>query len=454
MQLLPAPGVKSPAATIILHGVRMTQRTRSRGDPHVATYTPCSGKMFYSNTTTATTNYNGSRVGTYEYMLDYVTPGFKRQSANGRVFNNPLTKHKYSYSATPSSVVFLENPPSVVGATTRYRQEWQNMYAVVKGPLKAPVDPVQPTGHLLYNWVPNLDETSLMSRAATAALSDSREKSAQGLVIVAEMRKTLETLRNPIAASLKHLRNIPKEVRRKRTRRNSGSVDVAVAKEIAKGASSQYLAWFYGLRTVMFDVEDVMAGLEKQYFDRQTGRGFVADEYVAAPVVANLYSHAASHNATVTETYRERCEVRAGAMIQLEGMTTASRLGFDIRSIPEALWELTPWSFVVDWFVNVQDVLGALEAVVSGKFLAQWIVRKRYLTFTRQVSGHHVTSVGASWLTIGSPCTDGDKVVVEMYDRIPQDIRQLIALKGKFNLSKIPATAAISLVVQQLLKGR
>lgn len=202
----------------------------------------------------------------------------------------------------------------------------------------------------------------------------------------------------------------------------------------------------------MFDIEEILGAFEERINDRKTGRGFAEDEYVAAPVVDTWNDGSASHNATVTATYRESCVVRAGALVQLEAVGRIQRLGFDIRKIPEAAWELLPWSFVVDWFLNVQQVIAAIEATASNQFLAQWITRKRRLEWTRQTSDHRVGTAGGTWLTITSPCQDGEKVVVEMYDRFPQELSKMIGLHLNVSLNKVPTLAAISLVLQQLTK--
>jgi hypothetical protein len=42
------------------------------------------------------------------------------------------------------------------------------------------------------------------------------------------------------------------------------------------------------------------------------------------------------------------------------------------RLDPEVLWNLQPWTWLVDWFVNFGDVLGNLSAIISDGLVMQY----------------------------------------------------------------------------------
>jgi len=426
----------------------MPSRVRFRGLSNVPTYLPGEYRTFYNDHATDTLNYNGSRSGKYEWMSDTVTPGFARRRNNHEIFNNPMSRYTYSYTAIPSTTIFSDIIPTWNGIGHVIRQEGYNLLAAARGPLHPPNQPGNPAGDLLYNWVPSLDEDRLMNLAGAKALSDSNGKSAQGLVIAAEMQKTLETLKHPLKASFVALRNVPKILRNK----NSRSIPLGQLKNAASGASNQYLTWFYGLRTIMFDIEDIQQALSKKISDRVTGRGFQDDSTFSIDVV-NCFS-SQPFQADLTFRYDESVEFRAGALVQLDAVpSTADNLGFSLRKIPEAAWELLPWSFVVDWFVNVGDSIGALQAAMLNKFLAQWMTRKRTLVFTNTVSNFAFLPAYTNWI-VNQPCVDTETVIVEMYDRFPVNLGKFVLPTFQLSLKKVPTLAAISLVVQQLTKGR
>lgn len=427
----------------------MPSRTRTTGSPHVPTYVAGFVTQTRVSGSPTTTNFNGSRVGVYERMDDFVTPGFRRLSASGKIINSAMSRQRFTYTASPSTYMFTDSPPSV-GTPLIVTQTQFNDFGQALGPLKPPEHPTVPTGHLLYNWSTLLDEDALTSRAATAALADSNGKSAQGLVILAEMQKTLDTLRNPLKAFRQAMAKAPKIIRNHSA--SAGSKTMGSLKNAAQGASSQYLTWFYGIRTVMFDIEEVLEALETKVITRATGRGFAKDEITGTP--SNQTAPYSSHKFTARTTYFERLEVRAGALVELSGHSTASNLGLSVRKIPEAIWEMTPWSFVVDWFLNVQSTIGALEALVNNNFLAQWLTVKRTIIYERSVvPGSHAVVPGvAPFRTLNSTCQDRDKVVVEMYNRVPLTLSRFVRPTLNFSLNKVPTLAAISLAVQQLTK--
>lgn len=380
-------------------------------------------------------------------MTDFVTPGFRRKSNRGEIIFSPMSWSRYRYTGTSTDCEYVFTPPAFVAPGTLAVYRLTNLFTAIVGPLKPPVHPTVPTGHLMYNWMPLLDEDFHQSRAATAALADSNGKSAQGLVIIAEMQKTLNTLRNPLASMRKLLTQAPKIVRARG--QSLGQKAGNLSREAAGDLSSQYLAWFYGIRTVMFDIEEVMEALETRISNRVTGRGRSTDET----------STDTDYSADITDsyvnyriTYTEKLEMRAGALVILESIPSVQQnLGLSVRKVPEAVWELIPWSFVVDWFVNVQSYIGALEAIVSNTFAAQWVVRKRTVSWTRRVTSH-VMKAGWPSRYISLAATDHDAVVVEMYDRYHVNLASSARPSVHLSLKKVPTLAAISLVVQQLTK--
>jgi len=42
------------------------------------------------------------------------------------------------------------------------------------------------------------------------------------------------------------------------------------------------------------------------------------------------------------------------------------------RLDPEVLWNLQPWTWLVDWFINFGDVLGNLSAIISDDLVMQY----------------------------------------------------------------------------------
>lgn len=415
----------------------MPTRTRTTGS--VSLVTASEVNYHTDGSITTVPSINGSRVGEYAEISDTVTPGYARLKSKGVIINNPMTMRKFTYTATrdQSELKFHSIPPGFVG---NWRQTCDDRLGLATGPYLPPI----PTGvanlHILKDWVPLLDESTMQSKAAMLALNDANGKAAQGLVMLAQAQKTLDTLRNPFAAVRELMRKAPKALKR-------GKLTAAVA----RGASAQYLTWFYGIRTVMFDIEDTLDALLLEQYTRATARGTVRDEITTSSTTVGWnYSN---HRADYTSTYKEETTVRAGALLELRARTTQEALGLSVRKIPEAAWELLPWSFVVDWFLNVQQLIGALESAVSNNFLAEWMVVRHKLTWEKFTTpGTHVEKTNTPQYYVTDTCQSRQKVVVEMYDRWPLKLWQHIGFNFNYSLNKVPTLAAISLAVQQLTK--
>lgn len=78
--------------------------------------------------------------------------------------------------------------------------------------------------------------------------------------------------------------------------------------------------------------------------------------------------------------------------------------GFNTREFVPTVWELLPMSFVVDYFVNVGDILSATYTDITGLY---WISEQRGMTYTRSMDESQIvmrpnqttscTGSGGSW---------------------------------------------------------
>lgn len=77
-----------------------------------------------------------------------------------------------------------------------------------------------------------------------------------------------------------------------------------------------------------------------------------------------------------TSSYESRSKCVLFAEVDNTWARAQSQAGASIRSIPEGLWDLVPWSFVVDWVLPVGNVLGALSATAGLSFKAGYVSHK------------------------------------------------------------------------------
>ena len=126
----------------------------------------------------------------------------------------------------------------------------------------------------------------------------------------------------------------------------------------------------YGWKPAMQDVYGAVKELHER--EQQSGRAIAT---VKARVQENSIEDAVltdSCNNTVY-TFTRRRRIQHKGMIRLDYLQsngaptgTFSRLGITNPAL--VAWELTPWSFVADWFVPVGDYLSLLDATLGWDF--------------------------------------------------------------------------------------
>jgi hypothetical protein len=76
-----------------------------------------------------------------------------------------------------------------------------------------------------------------------------------------------------------------------------------------------------------------------------------------------------------TESLSYKSKFRAGILLE-ESTSMWRALGLDTRAIPIAVWDLVPYSFIVDRFVNVGNWLRSLRPIPSKEFGGSWVAER------------------------------------------------------------------------------
>lgn len=126
-------------------------------------------------------------------------------------------------------------------------------------------------------------------------------------------------------------------------------------KRFTSDASSRYLEWKFGVAPLMHDISSAVKELSPGSLDSSipTIRSKVTVPLTASGVGSNNYS--AMH---IKRTSYCRSTASASYYLKLNPqMNLQARWGLNPGSIPGAIWEVTPWSWLVDYFLNVQTFL-------------------------------------------------------------------------------------------------
>lgn len=303
-------------------------------------------------------NESPCKVGVVETMSDYVDSQFRRKQVHGEIVMNPLVHSTRKVSMITGDGFWIKRLGGIIcGGSTQYtenRQDGPGFIALVNWrEAVIPGLPLIPYARLIsYS-----DIAELESEVSTKCLAE-RGNSANNLFeSIAEIRQTLTMLRNPLANLWRFFAKNEKAIRR---------VD---------NVASAWLQYRYGVKPLINDVAGILAGMEKKIgMMRVTtrSRGHISRSEIGA----NTYIEPGAYIATYGIQKTDNVTVRAMSLDEYV-VDRAQNIGFSTKGLITVPWELTPYSFVADWFVNFGDYLKALVPLPSLKQLGSVITTYR-----------------------------------------------------------------------------
>lgn len=187
----------------------------------------------------------------------------------------------------------------------------------------------------------------------------------QGLTFLGELKETVRMLRRP-AAGLQNLAEEYLRALRKRKR--------AVPKRWKKDISGLWLEYAFGWIPLMNDIEDIVKAYKELTHPTQTDhvRSFGKKEYDLTSAlngegtgagVSNLWLDEGLYwripTAKRTEEHVVRYSGSVRAQVRSDQWSNYALFGFEPTQFIPTAWELCPWSFLVDYFTNIGDLLDA-----------------------------------------------------------------------------------------------
>jgi hypothetical protein len=195
----------------------------------------------------------------------------------------------------------------------------------------------------------------------------------KGFVFLGELRESASTIHSLsqdvlslFRATLIQVKDLKRQFRRSlyglgRQRKRD------LTKQFLESVSNRWLEWSFGVQPILFDIESAAEAFTKprRELRRIRASGTKQDPYWRSVVTGYLPHNVASY--LVDRRHERKWKIRCvGAFVaeypgsenSLTG--SAERYGLAFREFLPSLWELTPWSWAADYFVNVGDVLNTL----------------------------------------------------------------------------------------------
>lgn len=364
--------------------------------------------------------------GSWEVMEDVVTPNFRKVQAEGGMINSPMRRSKEVASSSGTGFTAVTNPKAYPSEETT--EAW--------------------TGDVVGRWfkLPEVlpIDTSIVERlktaASTAAHAGVADPNVQGMVALAELKKTLEMLRNPMSG----LTQFIALYRRKKTVQGIGPTLV--------GAANCWAEARFGWRPFLLEMEALIETLKDgKSVPRQTSRA-TRKQTTKKEVYLDKASYATGgYLVDLTFQHSADYEVRSGI---LWGGTLglSEKLGFRWADLPATAWELIPFSFVVDWIVNVGDVINAFTPKAGIEILAQFESVRVKRTVTRICTRVYHPSPTLWDITV-QPSGVATRTV-ETYERVPRTTTPGFVLDLDITsvLRGLRTWDALALLIQQLYR--
>lgn len=188
-----------------------------------------------------------------------------------------------------------------------------------------------------------------------------------GGVALGELRETLRMIKNPAAALRKRVDSWHREAmklrarraRRQRTRRPRAYR----ARDIERDLGGLWLEQAFGWQPLLNDIDDgarALARINTETFGIKTvnARAGRSAEF-GSPTTSNLTGNLCQWKRLVEKPgwADVRMHGKVKADVGNPRLMQARLLGFSVQDFVPTLWELTPYSFLIDYFVNIGEVL-------------------------------------------------------------------------------------------------
>lgn len=218
-----------------------------------------------------------------------------------------------------------------------------------------------------------------------------QQRALQGLVVAGEFGQTVRLIRHPALSLIKateklvdRVKKLPKKVSLGKTN-NILQLTKRQRSALRRAGAETWLEWSFGVQPLVSDVKDAALAAARIVTYRPesvvvTGEG-AGNEKVSTWGAAIFGGLLFRHSFLIEMTAETQVKYVGKVLLTNPtgpGNTALQQLGLSWRDVLPAVWEIIPYSFLVDYFLNVQGIVNALA---FNKLSLAWVekgVRRAY----------------------------------------------------------------------------
>jgi hypothetical protein len=286
--------------------------------------------------------------------LGYKNPRWRYQTAH--LQNATTTFSGLDWSDDPQPFVSLEQ-----SVTYRRQSDGAVVYAVASAQYSGMTSVTAPT----YTDPPTSVVTDVTNRCIKDFLRsvDSAQSSFEAGQDLGEWKQTLESVHHPLNSLKTSLSNYFLSLsNKKRKFRNKN--------DLKKVLADTYLEFHFGWQPLVADVSQAIADIGRFRFPAVPVRGRAKSTYSStATTVAGGYEAPITHTHSYVET--STYETRFKGMLRPRNLGSDGRLSLaqSLQLTPDkwlpTAWDLLPYSWMSDYFINIGEIISGLSAAMS-----------------------------------------------------------------------------------------
>lgn len=377
---------------------------------------------------------DGTWIGTVKTLADNVSPNFKTRMSQGEIMLNNMSYSEDTRTNELKEIVL--NHVSIGNVVFRgdFGRQLERSATVSLS--------------TRFNDASRVAESVALVKAYSAM----NKSDIMGGEILKDLGSTLGMLRRPFSSAVDLLGRMTKN-----RARHAGKT----TKSLAAATANTWLEYRYGWRPLIGDSRKVVQLASKSRTEafgkgRRVVRGFDERETSYSPLTCQSWLYdgylTVMLNGAASDSFVS--QAKAGIIFALrEPSSEAERwsrsLGMTSKDILPTAWEIMPFSFVMDWFVNVGDWLSAVTPNPFVEVLGSWVTSTAI--GTRKTSGTWFWSPNSGPDLTGT-LSPNTYVIKRIVRTVSPDIMAYPVPKGKL-LSALQTADGLGLITQKIISG-